>query len=69
MANQFGATSTTEDVLAGINWDANMIGKETNGLNLALDILNQLKSIQSAIKFSNYGSIDEFVAEINESIG
>ncbi len=56
------------ETLAGINWDANLFGNESDALKLALDILNQLNSINSAIVFLNYGSIDEFVAEINESI-
>lgn len=57
-----------ENILAGINWDISMFGKEVDALRLALDILTQLKAIQSAIKFSQYGSIDEFIAEINEFI-
>lgn len=57
-----------ENVLAGINWDANMFGKEADAPALILDVLHQLKSIQSAIKFLNYTSIDEFIAEINDAI-
>ncbi|WP_295792084.1 DUF2750 domain-containing protein [Mucilaginibacter sp.] len=58
-----------EEVLAGVNWDANMFGNESNALNLALDILNQLTTINSAIAFLNYKSINEFITEANESIG
>jgi len=57
-----------ENVLAGINWDANMFGKEVDALQLALDILNRLKSLDSAIKFSNYGSLDEFITEIQDVV-
>jgi len=56
------------DILAGINWDTNMFGKEINALTLALDILKQLKAIDSAIKFRDYNSIDEFIREIQEAI-
>jgi len=56
------------DVLAGINWDANMLGKESTALNLAIDILEQLNSINSAISFKNYSSINEFITEISESL-
>lgn len=56
-----------DNVLAGINWDANMFGKEINSLNLALDILEQLKKIGSAIKFANYSSIQIFIADIKSS--
>jgi hypothetical protein len=54
------------DTLVGVNWDANMLGKEVEALEVILDILNRLKSISSAIKFTNYGSIDEFITEISE---
>jgi len=57
-----------EGVLAGVNWDANMFGKEADALVMALDVLNQLKLIQSAIKFKDYSGIDQFIAEIQESI-
>ncbi|MCR8558159.1 DUF2750 domain-containing protein [Mucilaginibacter sp. BJC16-A38] len=57
-----------EDTLAGVNWDANMFGKESGALDLALDILNQLNTINSAITFLNYKSINEFITEISEPI-
>lgn len=53
-----------DDLLAGINWDANMAGDEVNPLQLAVDILEQLKVIKSAIKFAEYGSIEEFIADL-----
>jgi hypothetical protein len=55
------------ETLAGINWDANMFGKEIDALELAYDILMQLKEIKSAIKFKNYSGLDEFMDSINES--
>ena len=54
--------------LVGTNWDANMFGKETEAWNVALDILNALASTQTVIAFVNYGSVDEFITEIKESI-
>jgi hypothetical protein len=54
------------DILVGIDWDANMIGGEINTLTVALDILNRLAAMQSAITFVNYGSIAEFITEIND---
>ena len=54
------------EVLAGINWDANMFGKESEALSVTLDILKQLEAINSAIVFKNYGSISEFITEISE---
>ena len=55
-------------VIAGVNWDANMLGYEAYALKLALDILEQLKADQTDIKFVNYESIDAFIAEIQESL-
>ena len=52
------------NVLAGVNWDANMFGKEVNALELALDILEQVKTTGLDIKFLNYESVDAFIAEI-----
>ncbi|QEC78025.1 DUF2750 domain-containing protein [Mucilaginibacter ginsenosidivorax] len=54
------------DVLAGINWDAKMFGKESPALNVALDILNQLSTNNTAIVFKNYSGVDDFIANINE---
>jgi hypothetical protein len=54
------------ETLAGINWDANMHGIESDALGLALDILNRLNQINSAITFTNYSSISEFITEISE---
>ncbi len=58
----------SEGILAGVNWDADMFGKEVNALNLALDILNRLKEMSSAIKFKDFAGIEEFIADIEESI-
>lgn len=55
------------EILAGTNWDTNMLGKEVEALGVALDMLNRLKAINSAIAFKNYISIDEFIADISES--
>ena len=55
-----------ENILAGINWDAKMIGNEVNASTLAIDILDRLKAIDSAIEFMEYDSIDELVSKIKE---
>ena len=54
------------ETLVGTNWDANMLGKEADALEVVLDILNRLKAINSTIKFTNYSSIDEFITDISE---
>jgi Protein of unknown function (DUF2750) len=54
--------------LAGISWDASMFGEERDALKVALDILNRLAFINSAIVFKNYSSINEFITEISEPL-
>jgi hypothetical protein len=54
------------ETLAGINWDASMVGKESDTLTVALDILNRLNAINSAIVFKNYSSLNEFITEVSE---
>ena len=53
-----------EEILAGINWDANMLGIEADATTLAIDILNQLNTINSAIGFQEYSSIDDFIVKL-----
>jgi hypothetical protein len=53
------------EILIGVNWDANLLGWEASALSIALDILTRLSTIQSAIKFKNYSGIDEFITEVN----
>jgi hypothetical protein len=54
------------ETFAGINWDAHMHGIESDALGVALDVLNRLNEINSAITFANYSSINEFINEISE---
>lgn len=56
------------EILIGINWDANLLGWETSPLSIALDILNRLNTMQSAITFLNYSSLDEFITEVVQLI-
>lgn len=54
------------ETLVGINFDAKMQGVEAEPELVAFDILTRLKAINSAIKFTNYTSIDDFITEISE---
>ena len=53
------------EALVGANWDANMNGNESDALTVALDILNLLNADQTVIKFLNYDSVADFIAEIS----
>jgi hypothetical protein len=52
--------------LAGINWDANLLGVESDALQLTLDILNKLNEMNSTMVFKNYGNVSEFLITLNE---
>jgi hypothetical protein len=54
------------ETLAGIEWDAKMFGTEADALVVALDVLNRLAAINSAIIFTGYSSIQEFITDISE---
>jgi hypothetical protein len=56
------------EILIGINWDVNLLGWETSPLTITLDILNRLNTMQSAITFLNYSSLDEFITEVVQLI-
>jgi hypothetical protein len=56
------------EILIGVNWDANLLGWEAGALSIAFDILTRLSVMQSAITFLNYGSLNEFITEINQLI-
>jgi hypothetical protein len=54
------------EILIGVNWDPKLLGWEADALTIALDILKRLKEMQSAITFSNYSGLDEFINEVIE---
>lgn len=56
-----------EGNLVGANWDANLFGKESGALDVALDILNKIKEMNSTIALRNYSNIDELIADINQA--
>jgi len=56
-----------DGTLVGANWDANLSGKESEALAIALDILTRIKDTNSTLALKNYGSVDEFIADINQS--
>lgn len=53
--------------LIGANWDANMFGKESDALEVAIDIINKIKQMNSTLPLRNYSSLDELAADINQS--
>jgi hypothetical protein len=49
-----------DGLLVGTNWDANLFGRESEPLELALQIADQLISKGKDINLKNYQSIEDF---------
>lgn len=55
-----------EGTLAGINWEPNMTGTESDAHEVALDILERIKSINSTVTLKLYADVDELIADLNQ---
>ncbi len=57
-----------DNLLLGANWTAELIGREAEPLEVALDVVNQLKEQGKTIEFTQYDSQEEFEAQVNEAL-
>ena len=57
-----------EDIIAGIDFDAEFKGHEAEPLVLVHQLIGELKAIKSPIKFVNYTSPDDFSACLKEAM-
>ncbi|GAB3929848.1 DUF2750 domain-containing protein [Mucilaginibacter myungsuensis] len=55
-----------EGNVAGVNLDTHMHGTETEAYAIALDVLEQIKSINSTVSLKNYPGVDELIADLNQ---
>lgn len=55
-----------DGVLAGTNFDTNLFGFEIEPLELILEIITELKSINKEILLRNYNNLQEFENEVKE---
>ncbi|HEX2960090.1 MAG TPA: DUF2750 domain-containing protein [Chitinispirillaceae bacterium] len=53
-----------DELLAGTDFDAALSGYELDPLDLILDLCEELKKSNHAIRFENYADIDEFIEEV-----
>jgi hypothetical protein len=55
-------------VLVGTNWDANLFGEEAAPLNLALDIIEAVRTNGTALSFEKYADLADFESEVRRTI-
>jgi hypothetical protein len=55
-------------VLVGTNWDANLFGEETAPLNLALDIIEAVRTKGTTLSFEKYTDLADFESEVRRTI-
>ena len=57
-----------DNILVGTNWDANMFGKESHPLELALEIIDELKLKGKQLKLTQYEGIEDFESKIRSAL-
>lgn len=58
----------SDALLVGPNWNSDLTGKEVEPLNIALDIIEELKAKNKTIEFTQYDSQQEFEEQIIEAL-
>jgi len=51
---------SNDEVMIGTNWDQDMVGKEMEPVELAIDIIAELKATGKTLSFSHYKDLAEF---------
>lgn len=55
-----------EDMIVGTNWDENLFGTELEPFDLALEIIDELRSKSKTLKLEKYESLEELEDQIND---
>ncbi len=55
-------------LLLGANWDTDLTGKEAEPLEVALDVVNELKSKGKTVEFTQYDSLEDFEEQVTEAL-
>ncbi|MDX5482416.1 MAG: DUF2750 domain-containing protein [Hymenobacteraceae bacterium] len=58
----------SDALLVGVNWDADLTGKEVEPLEIALDVVNKLKEKGKTLEFTQYDSQEEFEEQVIEAL-
>jgi hypothetical protein len=57
-----------DGILAGTNWDSSLFGKETEPLDLVLEILLELKKHNKTLDLKVYETMEDFEQQVREII-
>ena len=57
-----------DQLLLGADWGADLNGKESEPLTVALDVINELKARGKKLKFIQYESQEEFEEQVIEAL-
>ncbi|QCR21735.1 DUF2750 domain-containing protein [Pontibacter sp. SGAir0037] len=57
-----------DNLLLGANWTSNLVGTEKEPLEVALDVLEELKEKGKTLEFTQYDSQEEFEEQVNEAL-
>lgn len=57
-----------DGLLVGTNWDANAFGQENEPLELALEIIRELKARNKALNFTKYDGLKDYESQIRNTI-
>lgn len=58
----------SDALLLGANWDENLNGREVEPLEVALDVVQELKSQGKTLEFTQYDSQQEFEEQLIEAL-
>ena len=58
-----------DELLVGINWDAELSGEELEPLLVALDLAREIEASGKEINFESYKDIQDFIAQVREASG
>ncbi|GAA4343006.1 DUF2750 domain-containing protein [Flaviaesturariibacter amylovorans] len=59
----------SEDVVVGIDWDAEMTGTETEPLDLALAVAEALKQSGKPLAFEHHDDVDDYITQLQGAMG
>ncbi len=57
-----------DHLLAGLDWDPALTGRETEPLEVALDVIRELRAKDKLVLFTNYDSMDDYENQIVEAL-
>ena len=58
-----------DELLVGINWDAELSGEELEPLVVALDLAREIEASGKEISFESYKDINDYIAQVREASG